>query len=76
MAQQQSVDNAPSLQFNQQTDASTLAEKYAALLKDDPACDTFRLQLTTLAKGSPYDSRTAPQMTLVLRKARIAECHK
>ncbi len=73
---QQPVDNAPIFQFNQQTDASTLAEKYAALLKDDPECDTFRLQLAKLAKGSPYDSRTAPQMTLVLRKARVAGCHK
>ena len=73
---QQPVDNAPIFQFNQQADASALAEKYAASLKDDPACDTFRLQLAKLAHGSPYDGRTAPQMTLVLRKARAAGCHK
>ena len=45
-------------------------------LKDDPECDTFRLQLAKLAQGSPYDGRTAPQMTQVLRKARAAGCHK
>ena len=73
---QQPVDNAPIFQFNQQTDASTLAEKYAALLKDDPECDTFRLQLAKLAHGSPYDGRTAPLMTMVLRKASSAGCHK
>ena len=73
---QQPVDNAPIFQFNQQADASALAEKYAASLKDDPECDTFRLQLAKSAKGSPYDSRTAGQMTLILRKARVAGCHK
>lgn len=73
---QQPVDNAPIFQFNQQADASALAEKYAASLKDDPECDIFRLQLTQkLAHGS-YDGRTAPQMTQVLRKARAAGCHK
>lgn len=73
---QQPVDNAPIFQFNQQADTSALAEKYAAALKDDPECDTYRLQLAKLAKGSPYDGRTAPQMTLILRKARVAGCHK
>lgn len=73
---QQPVDNAPIFQFNQQADASALAEKYAAALKDDPECDTYRLQLAKLTKGSPYDGRTAPQMTQVLRKARAAGCHK
>lgn len=73
---QQPVDNPPIFQFNQQADASALAEKYAALLKDDPECDNFRLQLAKLAQGSPYDGRTAPQMTQVLRKARAAGCHK
>lgn len=52
---QQPVDNAPIFQFNQQADASALAEKYAALLKDDPECDIFRLQLAKLAQGSPYE---------------------
>ena len=73
---QQPVDNAPIFQFNQQADASALAEKYAASLKDEPECDTFRIQLAKLAQGSPYDGRTAPQMTQVLRKARAAGCHK
>ena len=73
---QQPVDNAPVFQFNQQADASALAERYAAMLKDDPECDTFRVQLAKLAQGSPYDGRTAPQMTQVLRKARAVGCHK
>ena len=34
---QQPADNGPIFQFNQQADASALAEKYAASLKDDPA---------------------------------------
>ncbi|TXT28225.1 MAG: hypothetical protein FD131_3358 [Rhodocyclaceae bacterium] len=73
---QQPVDNAPIFQFNQRADASALAEKYAALLKDDPVCDIYRDQLVKLAKGNPYDGRTAPQMTQVLYKARGAGCHK
>ena len=73
---QQPVDNGPIIQFNQQADAAALAEKYASSLKDDPECDTYRDQLAKLAKGNPYDGRTAPQMTQVLRKARVAGCHK
>lgn len=73
---QQPVDNAPILQFNHRADAYALAEKYAYSLKDEPECDTFRDQLAKLAKGNPYDGRTAPQMTQVLFKARSAGCHK
>jgi hypothetical protein len=73
---QQPVDNAPILQFNQQADASALAEKNAASLKEGPECDTYRDRLAKLAKGNPYDGRTAPQMAQVLLKARAAGCHK
>lgn len=73
---QQPVDNTPLFQFRHQADASALAEKYAASLKDDPACDIYRDQLVALAKGSQYDGRTAPLMTQILFKARAAGCHK
>lgn len=73
---QQPVDNATNFQFKQQADASALAEKYAASLKDDPECDSFRMQLAKLAQGNPYDGRTASLMSQVLLKARVAGCHK
>lgn len=73
---QQPVDNTPIFQFNQRADASALAEKYAASLKESPECDTYFEQLAKLAKGNPYNGRTAPQMTQVLLKARASGCHK
>lgn len=73
---QQPVDNATTFQFKQQADASALAEKYASSLKDEPECDSYRLQLAKLAQGNPYDGRTASLMSQVLLKARIAGCHK
>lgn len=73
---QQPVDNATIFQFKQQADASALAEKYASSLKDEPDCDTYRMQLAKLAQGNPYDGRTASLMSQVLLKARVAGCHK
>lgn len=73
---QQPVDGGPALQFKQQADASALAEKYAASIKDVPECETFRNQLARLSQGNPYDGRTAPQMTRVLINARAAGCHR
>lgn len=73
---QQPADNGPILQFNQQPDASALAEKYSHSLKDDAQCDTYRFQLAKLAQGNPYDGRTASLMSQVLLKARVAGCHK
>lgn len=75
-APQQPVNNGqPVFQFNPRADASALAEKYLAMIKEEPQCDKFRAQVQRLAGGSPYDTTTPPRMALILQQARRAGCH-
>jgi hypothetical protein len=64
------------MNFLMAKDATKYVTKMAATVQDRPACQKFKDEIMSYAKGSPYDGKTTTPVVAAKEKANAAGCGK